>query len=271
MLHGERWSLHHCVLSHHSLTFWNIRSHGPASIPFHNGGVHGCCHAVKQRSGWGIIARWRPSFEHSDVRPPAEPFGFIGYDSVGFPWSSTYARGARLFVATSADALTNLDHGLFESESEVSVELGEVIGFGSFSTVYAGETVAGDSVAVKRVALKNTDDINRMRLQREIHILSSLEHPHVVRLRRVIQDEGFVSLVLDRCMGGELFDFVNDFQTFHANGERSWRRTNTTDMQTVTELHIAKMVPPQHPCLVGDHLAACVLARPLRACSPSVA
>ena len=174
--------------------------------------------------------------------------------------------------ATSADALTVLDHGLFESESEVSVELGEVIGFGSFSTVYAGETAAGDSVAVKRVALKNTDDINRMRLKREIHILSSLEHPHVVRLRRVIQDEGFVSLVLDRCMGGELFDFVNDFQTFHANGERSWRRTNTTEMQTVTELHLAKMVPPQHPCLVGHlHLAASVLARPLRAYSLSVA
>ena len=43
-------------------------------------------------------------------------------------------------------------------------------------------------------------------------------------------------------MGGELFDFVNDFQTFHANGERSWRRTNTTEMLTVTEEHVAKMI-----------------------------
>ena len=77
------------VLSHHARTFWNMRSHGPAAKPFHDGGVHGCCHAVKQRSGWGIIARWRPSFEHSDVRPPAEPFGFNGYASVGVPWSST--------------------------------------------------------------------------------------------------------------------------------------------------------------------------------------
>jgi serine/threonine protein kinase len=46
----------------------------------------------------------------------------------------------------------------------------------------------------------------------------------------------------ERCMGGELFDFVNDFQTFHANGERSWRRTNTTEMLTVTEEHVAKMI-----------------------------
>lgn len=144
--------------------------------------------------------------------------------------------------ASAEDEDIDADVGFADSDSDVSVELTSVIGFGSFSTVYAGETRTGEKMAVKRIHFQNTDEVNLKRLQREIRILSLMEHPNIVRLLRVIEDDDCVSLVQERCMGGELFDFVNDFQTFHANGERSWRRTNTTEMLTVTEEHVAKMV-----------------------------
>lgn len=162
-------------------------------------------------------------------------------------------EGSSLRGSLSAEDLD--DDQSSESDSDVSVELTSIIGFGSFSTVYAGETRTGESVAVKRVQLQNTDEVNLKRLQREIRMLSKMDHPNVVRLLRVIEDEECVSLVQERCMGGELFDFVNDFQTFHANGERSWRRTNTTEMLTVTEEHIAKMV--RQILLAVDYMHTC--------------
>ena len=108
--------------------------------------------------------------------------------------------------------------GNSDGDSDVSIELTSILGFGSFSTVYAGETRTGESLAVKRVQLQNADDVARRRLKREIRILSAMDHPNIVQLHRVIEDADCVSLVQEQCTGGELFDFVNDFQTFHANG-----------------------------------------------------
>jgi calcium-dependent protein kinase len=105
------------------------------------------------------------------------------------------------------------------------------------------------------VQLQNADDVARRRLKREIRILSAMDHPNIVQLHRVIEDADCVSLVQEQCTGGELFDFVNDFQTFHANGERSWRRTNTTEMLTITEEHIAKMV--RQILLAVDYMHSC--------------
>jgi serine/threonine protein kinase len=145
--------------------------------------------------------------------------------------------------------------GNSDGDSDVSIELTSILGFGSFSTVYAGETRTGESLAVKRVQLQNADDVARRRLKREIRILSAMDHPNIVQLHRVIEDADCVSLVQEQCTGGELFDFVNDFQTFHANGERSWRRTNTTEMLTITEEHIAKMV--RQILLAVDYMHSC--------------
>ena len=49
----------------------------------------------KQRSGWGIMARWRPSGEQSAAMPSPEPLGLKGYASLGRPSASQYLRGQR--------------------------------------------------------------------------------------------------------------------------------------------------------------------------------
>ncbi len=81
--------------SHHSRAFWNSRSQGPgplASRPSSEG-YHGFCHIRKQRSGCGIIARWRPSVEHSAAMPSGDPLGLKGYWVVGEPSLSQYLQG----------------------------------------------------------------------------------------------------------------------------------------------------------------------------------
>eukprot|EP00966_Prymnesium_polylepis_P038845 901766-Prymnesium_polylepis.1 len=47
------------------------------------------CHLRKQRSGCGIIARWRPSAEQRAAMPSGEPLGLCGYASVIVLASST--------------------------------------------------------------------------------------------------------------------------------------------------------------------------------------
>uniref|UniRef100_A0A7S0EW96 Protein kinase domain-containing protein n=1 Tax=Hanusia phi TaxID=3032 RepID=A0A7S0EW96_9CRYP len=134
-----------------------------------------------------------------------------------------------------------------ETQSLQSLQIGDVIGFGSFSTVHAGIGDGEIPVAVKRTRINSDDVVNLKRIEREISILGSLKHRNVVKLLHVMKEKGshgeeVVSLVLERCLGGELFDFVNDFQTFHANGDRSWRRSNTTEVLTVKEEHIVKII-----------------------------
>lgn len=129
------------------------------------------------------------------------------------------------------------------------LKMGDVIGFGSFSTVHAALNAYGDHLAIKKIRLQEDDAVMVKRMQREIQILGSMNHRNIVKLVDVFSDDSVnesvnstVSIAMERCMGGELFDFVNDFQTFLGNGERSWRRTGTNQTLIVTEGHIAKMV-----------------------------
>lgn len=48
---------------------------------------------MKLRSGWGIIARWRPLGEQRAAMPEGEPLGLKGYCSVVVPLGSQYLQG----------------------------------------------------------------------------------------------------------------------------------------------------------------------------------
>ena len=47
-----------------------------------------------------------------------------------------------------------------------------------------------------------------MRLNYEIEILKNLDHPNIMRLYEVFQDEKYIYLVTELCEGGELFDEI---------------------------------------------------------------
>jgi serine/threonine protein kinase len=64
-----------------------------------------------------------------------------------------------------------------------------------------------------QVVVAGEDPTVMKRLCREIHILSRVKHPNVVRLLDVHYEETgttrSASLLFEACRGGELFDFVN--------------------------------------------------------------
>lgn len=84
------------------------------------------------------------------------------------------------------------------------------IGVGSFSEVFRGCVIGAEreQVAVKRVN-------RRKNSSKEVSILQSLDHPNIVKLIDVIedQDNDYLYLILEYCDGGDLFSFVTQQKT----------------------------------------------------------
>lgn len=87
-------------------------------------------------------------------------------------------------------------------------KLGRTLGEGTYGKVKLGTHMhTGLEVAVKIMRPHETN--NRAEVEREISVLKLLQHPNIVRLFEVIEDEnGRIFLVLELVAGGELFDYI---------------------------------------------------------------
>ena len=83
--------------------------------------------------------------------------------------------------------------------------VGAVLGRGSFGTVVSGVVKAtGEAVALK--CLPRNSQVER--LTTEFGVLSSMTHPHIVRMRRVLLLPSEVILVMDLGKGGDLLHLL---------------------------------------------------------------
>lgn len=81
------------------------------------------------------------------------------------------------------------------------------LGKGSYGQVLkARHKETGEVNAVKIIRKANIE--NAMRMKREISIMKTLDHPNIVRLLEVYEDEECLYLVMEMCSGGELFDEI---------------------------------------------------------------
>eukprot|EP01099_Mayorella_cantabrigiensis_P001392 TRINITY_DN1603_c0_g1_i1.p1 TRINITY_DN1603_c0_g1~~TRINITY_DN1603_c0_g1_i1.p1 ORF type:complete len:417 (-),score=117.60 TRINITY_DN1603_c0_g1_i1:429-1592(-) len=107
------------------------------------------------------------------------------------------------------------------SESDLSVlegiqdfyEFGEEIGQGGFSVVYkATSKKSGEAFAIKRIQRglegDEGDGMDIEQLKREIHIMKKLNHPNVLKLFEVFEEEDYFFLVTEFVEGKELFDRI---------------------------------------------------------------
>ncbi len=103
-----------------------------------------------------------------------------------------------ILMAFSAGAEKELAaHGL---------QRGAHLGTGSFGSVFSGTDVAtGEHIALKYLPV-DTAELDRITM--EIGILSDLNHPVIVRLRRVVRLPSHLVLVMQRALGGDLRDLL---------------------------------------------------------------
>ena len=83
------------------------------------------------------------------------------------------------------------------------------LGRGTFATVKKAKNRAtGERFAVKVLAKRRMSDEDKINLLTEIEILKSMDHPNIVRLIDVFEDDRHWCLVMELMSGGELFDQI---------------------------------------------------------------
>lgn len=67
--------------------------------------------------------------------------------------------------------------------------------------------------SLRRQHLKLTGDYHLIR--RELEILKTLDHPHIIRLHATYEDKKYFHFVTEYCEGGELLERIVTNQTFN--------------------------------------------------------
>lgn len=89
----------------------------------------------------------------------------------------------------------------------------EKLGEGAYGIVYkATEIDTGEQRAIKK--LEKSRIKNKKRFLNELTALRTLDHPHIIKLFEIFEDEKTIYLVQEYCSGGELFDQIAEKDHF---------------------------------------------------------
>uniref|UniRef100_A0AC35U0U1 Protein kinase domain-containing protein n=1 Tax=Rhabditophanes sp. KR3021 TaxID=114890 RepID=A0AC35U0U1_9BILA len=87
--------------------------------------------------------------------------------------------------------------------------LEKTLGSGNFAKVsLARHLPTGTKVAIKIIDKTAMNPASIQKLYREVRIMKQLNHPNIVKLYQVMENETTLYLVLQLCEGGEVFDFL---------------------------------------------------------------
>lgn len=88
-------------------------------------------------------------------------------------------------------------------------QIGAKIAEGGFGAVYMAKQLSSNKKrAVKFIPIKGPKSGDLDSLLREVSILKSMDHPNIIRIYEVFQDEMNLNIVTELCRGGELFDRI---------------------------------------------------------------
>ena len=78
---------------------------------------------------------------------------------------------------------------------------------GTYSKIYTVQSKSNFKVYICKEILKNkVSDL--LKFKNEINVLSKMDHPNIIRLFEVFEDDRHISLVMEYCTGGELFQKI---------------------------------------------------------------
>jgi calcium-dependent protein kinase len=106
-----------------------------------------------------------------------------------------------------SDLVINKQNFIKERTGDINTyyEFGPEMGKGAYGIVY--RCVEKETSQVRAIKKINKENIkNEQRFFNELTALKTLDHPHIIKLFEVFEDEENVYLVQEFCSGGELFD-----------------------------------------------------------------
>jgi len=87
--------------------------------------------------------------------------------------------------------------------------VGKVLGVGAFGEVRLCMSKAGKiKRAVKLIKKDQMSPEDKLNLKNEMNILKKLDHPNILKLYEIFEDQKTFYLVTEYCKGGELFDEI---------------------------------------------------------------
>ncbi|CAL9245450.1 unnamed protein product [Arabidopsis halleri] len=127
-------------------------------------------------------------------------------------------------------------------------ELGPRIGSGSFAVVWlAKHRSSGLEVAVKEIDKKLLSPKVRDNLLKEISILSTIDHPNIIRFYEAIETGDRIFLVLEYCSGGDLAGYINRHGKVPEAVAKHFMRQLALGLQVLQEKHfIHRDLKPQN-------------------------
>uniref|UniRef100_A0A8C5PS94 non-specific serine/threonine protein kinase n=1 Tax=Leptobrachium leishanense TaxID=445787 RepID=A0A8C5PS94_9ANUR len=91
-------------------------------------------------------------------------------------------------------------------------ELQETLGKGTYGKVKrAIERYSGRVVAIKSIRKdKIRDEQDMVHIRREIEIMSSLSHPHIISIYEVFENKDKIVIIMEYASKGELYDYISE-------------------------------------------------------------
>ena len=104
----------------------------------------------------------------------------------------------------------NITKDSFEDMKIGDYIIKKTIGTGTFSTVKLGiHRITQKKVAIKildKNKIESNDDLER--IIREMQILIEMDHPNVIKVFKIYEEENNFSIIMEYCEGGELFNYI---------------------------------------------------------------
>jgi calcium-dependent protein kinase len=85
-----------------------------------------------------------------------------------------------------------------------------IIGGGHFGSVYSAYAIGDKNrkYAIKTITKSKISDRSLKRLEQELDILASLDHPNLVKYYATYTDKQHIHIVMELCQGGEVFEKI---------------------------------------------------------------
>ena len=96
-----------------------------------------------------------------------------------------------------------LTEGLLTNEYDILKQIGK----GAYGKVFKVKNKTTGEIRACKQLVKH-DISNIVKFQREITILKKADHPNIIKLYDVYEDDRFLYLVMEQCKGGELFNRI---------------------------------------------------------------
>ena len=88
-------------------------------------------------------------------------------------------------------------------------KIGETIGKGGFAFVRrAKNRTTGQHVAIKIYQKQKMSEGEKESMEVEMEVLKQLDHPNIIKLYEIFEEEKYICLVIELMEGGELFDLI---------------------------------------------------------------